>query len=109
MDRTMNAAGKTITMIVAIAVALVAVATASAHYGDTWFQTRSAMEPNIESKYLIDSAICRPAPNGHWQKDNEWSIKRWDHFVCGVWSSISDRACVVLAHQTGGQWHNISC
>jgi len=96
------------TLIVAVAVALISVASAQAHYGDKWFQTTSLMQQNIEDKYQIDVASCRPKKDtGHWTQDNGWSIRRWDHFICGVSSEVTGRVCVVVAHQAGQYWNSI--
>jgi hypothetical protein len=94
-------------MWVVIALCFIRVAVAHAHYGNLWFQTRANMEENIEGKYQVYSVSCRKHPNAHWTQDNAFSLRRYDHFICGVNSEVTGRVCVAVAHQTGSRWSDI--
>lgn len=92
-------------VLATVAISLTALffgSTASAHYGDVWFNTAKNTQGNIVHKYsYVYAARCTPAPGAHFLKRDSWGSGWYDHFICRV-STISARGhCNVTAHITG--------
>jgi hypothetical protein len=100
---------KWVTALTAVVMAALAlVATAGAHRGGHWFQTRTSIVPNVESKYRVAvfGPDCIPKGNAHSVKANSGKVG-YDHFICLLTSEHTSRTCWVTVHVTGERWYDI--
>jgi hypothetical protein len=93
-------------IVLMVLVALSLPAAAQAHYGNKWFSASSRMERDIMRKYDVAQARCVVVPPSERVRYNAHSTQdsfgaKWDHYVCAIYSNVTERACLTIGHNTG--------
>jgi hypothetical protein len=92
-------------VVIAVLVAAILAPTASAHFGDVWFQNKKNAESSVVDLWSFEDPVaCWAHPTAH--KLTNGSRTSYDHFACIAWSKVTNRACWMTLHITGSAYES---